>query len=57
MPLLIHAAGWWLLGLFAGALLGEPATRPAWIARVVSPPALAGIVLFPRDQRDVPETV
>ena len=46
MPLLIHAAGWWLLGLFAGALLGEPATRPAWIARVVSPPALAGIVLF-----------
>ena len=45
MPLLIHAAGWWLLGLFAGALLGEPATRPAWIARVVSPPALAGITI------------
>ena len=46
MPLLIHAAGWWLLGLFAGAMLGEPATRPAWLARVVWAPTVAVIVLL-----------
>jgi competence protein ComEC len=46
MPLLIHATGWWVLGLFAGALLGEPTTRPAWLAWVVSAPTVAGVVLL-----------
>ena len=35
MPLLIYAAGWWLAGLFTGALLGPWATRPAWLAGIM----------------------
>jgi competence protein ComEC len=46
MPLLIHATGWWLAGLVTGAILGPWATRPAWLAWVMSAPALAGSVLF-----------
>ncbi len=46
MPLLILATGWWLVGLFTGALLGQWATRPAWLAWVMSAPALAGSILL-----------
>lgn len=42
MPLLIYAAGWWLVGLFTGALLGQWATRPAWLAGIM---LLAGIMV------------
>jgi len=35
MPLLIYAASWWLAGLFTGALLGQWATRPAWLAGIM----------------------
>ncbi len=42
MPLLIYAAGWWLAGLFTGALLGPWATRPAWLAGIM---LLAGIMV------------
>jgi competence protein ComEC len=34
MPLLIHAAGWWLVGLFTGASLGD-VSRAAWLAPYV----------------------
>ncbi len=42
IPLLIYAAGWWLVGLFTGALHGQWATRPAWLAGIM---LLAGIMV------------
>lgn len=33
MPLLIPAAGWWLAGLFAGAMLRESAAHAGWLTR------------------------
>ncbi|QJR35282.1 DNA internalization-related competence protein ComEC/Rec2 [Gemmatimonas groenlandica] len=46
MPLLIHAAGWWLLGLFVGATFGEPAMGSPWLARVESAAAFVVAMLF-----------
>ncbi len=46
MPLLIHGVGWWLAGLFVGALFGDSAARSVWITRLPAAPAWV-IVLVP----------
>jgi competence protein ComEC len=38
MPLLIHAAGWWLTGLFVGALVGDSGAQPPWMGPVLAAP-------------------
>ena len=46
MPLLVLATGWWLVGLFTGAILAQWTGRPAWLASVMSAPLLPGRVLL-----------
>ncbi len=45
MPLLIHAAGWWLLGLFVGAFLGDSAARSVWVTPIPPAPTWALVVV------------
>ncbi len=46
MPLLIHAAGWWLVGLFTGAWLGD-VSRSAWVTPHAGMPAWILVAALP----------
>lgn len=45
MPLLIHLAGWWLIGLFVGAWLGD-ASRAAGFTRSVGAATVPWVVVL-----------
>ena len=56
MPLLVHATGWWLVGLLVGAWLGDAswmsrrAATPAWspLSMIISALLIAPIVVTSR---------